>query len=149
MRGVGDVGRRDDSVRDEDLIDTAPVIMDGKTTVVFESLELKINERGEIILSPDKALRCPTLFMTDKGSEILIESVFHGRTEMRPLGQRPISSFRFGHQLNVTVTRDEPIKIVIINNGPEPTSIGASLVDTPEPGEPTKPSQKKDPKGKG
>ena len=55
-------------MRDEDLIDTAPVIMDGKTTVVFESLELKINERGEIILSPDKALRCPTLFMTERAA---------------------------------------------------------------------------------
>ena len=136
-------------MRDEDLIDTAPVIMNENTSVVFESLELKINERGEIILSPDKALRCPTLFMTDKGSEILIEAVFHGRTEIPRLGQRPISSFKFGHQLDVTVTKDEPIKIVITNNGPEPTSIGASLVDTPEPGEPAKPSQKKDPKGKG
>ena len=136
-------------MRDEDLIDTAPVIMNEKTSVVFESLELKINERGEIILSPDKALRCPTLFMTDKGSEILIESIFHGRTEIPRLGRRPISSFKFGRQLDVTVTKDEPIKIVITNNGPEPTSIGASLVDTPEPGEPAKPSQKKDPKGKG
>ena len=125
-------------MRDEDLTDTAPVIMGEKTSVVFESLELKINERGEIILSPDKALRCPTLFMTDRGSEILIEAVFHGRTEIRRLGQHPISSFRFGIQLDVTVTRDEPIKIVIINNGPEPTSIGASLVDTPEREESTK-----------
>ena len=120
-------------MKDEDLIDTAPVIMDGKTTVIFKSLELKINERREIVLSPDKALRCPTLFMSDRGSEILIEAVFHGRTEMRRLGKLPIIAFRFGRQLDVTVTEDEPIKIVITNNGPEPTSIGASLVDTPEP----------------
>jgi hypothetical protein len=125
-------------MRDENLIDTAPVIMDGKTTVIFESLELKINERGEIVLSPDKALRCPTLFMSDQGSEILIESVFHGSTEMSRLGRLPIIAFRFGLQLDVTVTEDEPIKIVIINNGPEPTSIGASLVDTPEREESTK-----------
>jgi hypothetical protein len=135
-------------MRDEDFVDTAPVIMNEKTSVVFESLELKINERGEIILAPDKALRCPTLFMTDKGSEILIETVFHGRTEIRRLGQRPISSFRFGHQLDVTVTKDEPIKIVIINNGPEPTSIGASLVDTPERDETPKSFQTATPKGK-
>jgi hypothetical protein len=119
-------------MRNEDLIDTAPVIMDEKTSVVFESLELKINERGEIILSPDKAQRCPTLFMTDKGSEILIEEILHGRTALPHLSQLPICAFRFGRQLDVTVTKDEPIKIVIINNGPEPTSIGASLVDTPK-----------------
>ena len=70
--------------------------------------------------------------MTDKGSEILIEEILHGRTALPHLSQLPICSFRFGRQLDVTVTKDEPIKIVIINNGPEPTSIGASLVDTPK-----------------
>ena len=56
-------------MKNEDLIDTAPVIMDDKTSVVFESLRLGINERGEIILAPDKPLRCPTLFMSDRGSD--------------------------------------------------------------------------------
>jgi hypothetical protein len=136
-------------VRDEDLIDTAPVILNDKTSVVFESLDLGINERGEIVLSPDKPLRRPTLFMTDKGSEILIEAIFHGRTEIQYLSRRPISVFRFGHQFEITVTKDEPIKIVIVNNGPEPTSIGASLVDTPSPNETKYHRRKEDLKGKG
>jgi hypothetical protein len=118
-------------MRDEDLIDTAPVILNDKTRVVFESLDLKVTERGEIVLTPDVALRRPTLFMTDKGSEITVEAVFHGRTEIAHLGQRPMGMYKFGHRLDVTVTGDEPIKIVVVNNGPEPTSVGASLVDTP------------------
>ena len=136
-------------MKNEDLIDTAPVIMDDKTSVVFESLRLGINERGEIILAPDKPLRCPTLFMSDRGSEITVESIFHGRTEIPGLGRRPISMFRFGHQLGITVTRDEPLKIVIVNNGPEPTSIGASLVDTPDREESSYHLRKEDLKGKG
>ena len=136
-------------MRDEDQIDTAPVILNEKTSVVFESLDLGVAERGEIVLSPDKPLRKPTLFMTDRGSEIMIETVFHGRTAIPYLGQRPVSVFRFGHQLEVTVTCDEPIKIVIVNNGPEPTNIGASLVDTPDPGVAKYHLRKDDLKGKG
>jgi hypothetical protein len=135
-------------MRDEDLIDTAPVILNERTSVVFESLDLGINERGEIVLSPDKALRCPTLFMTDRGSEITVEAVFHGHTEIPGLGRKPIGLFRFGHQFEITVTRDEPIKIVIVNNGPEPTNIGASLVDTPEPSETKYHLRKDDLKGR-
>jgi hypothetical protein len=119
-------------MKNEDLIDTAPVILDEKTRVAFESLDLKVAERGEIVLAPDAALRYPTLYMTDRGSEVIVEAVFHGRTEIQRLSQRPMGMYRFGLRLNVTVTKDEPIKIVVVNNGPEPTNVGASLVDTPD-----------------
>lgn len=135
-------------MRDEDLIDTAPVILDEKTRVTFESLDLKVAERGEIVLAPDVALRRPTLFMADRGSEIMVEAVFHGRTEISRLGQRPMGMYRFGHRLDVTVTRDEPIKIVIVNNGPEPTNVGASLVDTPDTDETKCHLRKEDLKGR-
>ena len=121
-------------MKNEDLIDTAPVILNEKTRVAFEAIDLKVAERGEIILSPDAALRYPTLYMTDRGSEVVVEAVFHGRTEIQHLSQRPMGMYRFGLRLNVTVTKDEPIKIVVVNNGPEPTNVGASLVDTPDPG---------------
>ena len=136
-------------MRDEDQIDTAPVILNEKTRVVFESLDLKVAERGEIVLAPDVALRKPTLFMVDKGSEIMVEAIFHGHTEISHLGQRPMGMYRFGHRLDVTVTRDEPIKIVVVNNGPEPTNVGASLVDTPSTDETRYHLRKEDLKGKG
>ena len=71
--------------RDEDKIDTAPVIMTDKTGVVFESLDLGVNERGEIVLSPDKPMRRPTLFMSCYGSEVLVERFICGN-EHRLLG---------------------------------------------------------------
>lgn len=117
--------------RDEDKIDTAPVIMTDKTGVVFESLDLGINERGEIVLSPDKPMRCPTLFMSCYGSEVLVEDICHGRTEIARRGHWPVEIFKMGHRLDVTVTKEEPIKIVIINLGPEKSNVGASLVATP------------------
>jgi hypothetical protein len=118
-------------MKDEDLIDTAPVVLTEKTCVAFEALDLGVNERGEIVLFPEHPMHSPTLFMSDKGSEILVEEIFHGRTPLPGLGQVPIGLFRFGQPLGVTVTEDMPIKIVIINHGPEPTNVGASLVDTP------------------
>jgi len=36
-----------------------------------------------------------------------------------------------GHQFDVMVTKEEPIKIVIINLGPERSNVGASLVANP------------------
>ena len=121
-------------MRDEDQIDTAPVIMTDKTSVVFESLELGPNERGEIVLAPARPLRRPALYMADrdKGGQIVVEAVFHGRTAIARLGQCQADMYRFGRRLDVVVTRDEPIKIVIINNGLTPANMGASLVDTPD-----------------
>jgi hypothetical protein len=135
-------------MKNEDLIDTAPVILNEKTRVVFGSLDLGINERGEIVLSPGSPLRHPTLFLSDKGSEVMVEAIFHGRAEISHLGRRPIGVFRFGHQLEIVVTKDEPIKIVVVNNGPEPSNIGASLVDTPGQGETTYHLRKDDLKGR-
>ena len=117
--------------RDEDKIDTAPVIMTDKTGIAFESLDLGINERGEIVLSPEKPMRCPTLFMSCYGSEVLVEDIYHGRTEIARQGHWPIELFKMGHRLDVTVTKEEPIKIVIINLGPERSNVGASLVANP------------------
>ena len=120
-------------MKNEDQIDTAPVILTEKTNVVFESLDLEPGERGEIVLSPDKPLRSPALFMADRNKEgtIVIEAIFHGQTAIARLGQCPVEKYRFGQKLDVVVTRDAPIKIVIINNSRKPANVGASLVDTP------------------
>ena len=108
------------------------MILNEKTSVAFESLDLGVNERGEIVLFPEKDMHAPTLFMSDRGSEIMVEAIYHGQTSLPRLGQMPIGLFRFGQPLGVTVTEDKPIKIVVVNQGPEPTSVGASLVDTPD-----------------
>jgi len=121
-------------MKDEDLIDTAPVIMSDKTNVIFESLDLEPGERGEIVLQPNNPLRRPTLYMADqnKKGQIVVEAIFHGQTAIARLGQCRADMYRFGRRLDVMVTKDEPIKIVIINNSLKAASIGASLVDTPE-----------------
>jgi|GEM_PF-1744571 hypothetical protein len=120
--------------RDEDKIITEPVIMSDKTDVEFGNVELDVNERGEIVLSPDKPMRRPTIFMSCQGSEVIVEDIMHGRIALPKRGPWPVELFRLGHQLEVTVTRDEPIKILLINLGPEHSSVGASLVATPPEG---------------
>lgn len=160
-------------MRDEDEIDTPPIIIDDKTTVVFESLELGPGERGEIVLLPDRPLRCPTLFVADqnknkrivmlpnqspccptlfvadqnKNGRIVIESIFHGQTAIAHLGQCRVDMYRLGQKLDMIIAKNEPIKIVLINNSSKMANIGASLVDTSE--DSTYRLGKEDLKGKG
>ena len=127
-------GEREIQVRvtqNEDKIDTAPVFMTDKTGVVFESLDLEINEKNEIVLAPDKPMRCPTLFMRCCSSEVVVEKIYHGRAAITRQEHWPVELFKMGHRFDVTVTKEEPIKIVIVNLGPEKSNVGASLVSNP------------------
>jgi hypothetical protein len=120
---------------DRDKIITEPVIVSDKADVEFGNIELDVNEQGEIVLSPDKPMRRPTIYMSCQGSEVIVEDIFHGRVALaKQLGSKgrwPVELFRMGHQLDVVVTKDEPIKILVVNLGPEHASVGASLVATP------------------
>lgn len=117
--------------RDEDKIVTEPVVVGIKPEVEFGNIELDANERGEILLTPAKPMRCPTIYMSCLGSEISIEDIFHGRTAIARRGHWPMELFRMGHRLDLTVTADEPIKLLVVNRGLEHSSVGASLVANP------------------
>ena len=117
--------------RDEDKIVTEPTVVGDKTAVEFGNIELDVNEQGEIVLAPDKAMRCPTVYMSCQGSEILVEDIFHGRTAIARNGHWPVELFKMGHRLDVTVTKDEPIKLLVVNRGPERSRVNASLVANP------------------
>jgi hypothetical protein len=86
---------------DEDKIITEPVIMSDKTDVEFGNIELDVNEQGEIVLSPDKPMHCPTIYMSCQGSEVIVEDIFHGRTAIAKQGHWPVELFRLGHRLDV------------------------------------------------
>jgi hypothetical protein len=118
-------------VKEQDLIDTSPVIMTDRVRVVFGQIDLPLNTRKEIVLSPDRPFGRPVLFMSDRGSEIVIESVFHGTIAIPQLTNCPVGMFRHGVHLDVVVSEESPLKIILINNGPEGTNVGASLVDSP------------------
>jgi hypothetical protein len=118
-------------VREQDLIDTAPVIMTDRVRVVFGQIDLPLNTRKEIVLSPDRPFGRPVLFMSDRGSEVVIESVFHGPIAIPQLTNCPAGMFRHGVHLDHIISSESPLRIVILNNGPEDTNVGASLVDSP------------------
>ena len=66
--------------------------------------------------------------MSPKSACIRIESIFHGRSDLLRSDGVSIEHFRLGEVLNITVTSDEPLKIVINNLGTQPTVVGASLI---------------------
>ena len=112
---------------------TAPVIMSDKTYVVFESVTLAPGERGEIVLCPDRPMRDPCVFMSERECEgVVVEEVLLGRTSVAKDGRWPVEVFRNGHQLDGVVTRETPLKVVVVNAGSSKVSVGASLVDSKE-----------------
>lgn len=117
-------------MKDQNDIDTAPVLMKENTQVTFESIELPPGDRAELVLSPERALRCPILFLssTNKDSTIVIEQIVHGRTAIFDRENITLEQLRFGKATGLTVTESEPIKIIVINTSPFKTTVGASLV---------------------
>jgi hypothetical protein len=119
----------------EDEIDTAPVIIKDNPRVTHESIDISPNERAEIILAPARAVRRPTLYMSNefKSCQVIVEQITHGRSPIVSRENQEIDYFRFGMKLDVTVTDSEPVKIVIVNVGNRRTSIGAYLVAHEDP----------------
>ena len=116
-----------------DAVRTAPVIMSDKTYVVFESVVLGPGERGEIVLVPDRPMRDPHIFMSERECEgVVVEEVVLGQTVVAKDGRWPVEVFKNGHQLDGAVTREAPLKVVVANTGNSKTSVGASLVDSKE-----------------
>lgn len=101
---------------------------DGDQQIVCESIEVAPEGRAELVLVPDVPVRKPRLFMSPKGANIKIESVFHGHSDLLKCDGIPLEHFRFGIELDITASHDEPVKIVFINQGNLPTLVGASLV---------------------
>ena len=109
---------------------TTPTVLSESTSVEFESIELDAGKRGEIVLCPSKAAMLnPTLYMSCQGGKIAIEDVYHDQITLP--GRWTPETLRMGFLLDVTVSREKPIKIVFTNLGPERANVGASLVATP------------------
>ena len=115
---------------DLDEEDTAPVLSRDSAYVVSEVLDIGPGERGELVLIPERPIRHPFLFMSNsmKGSRVIVEQVRHGNVELAGKSDQNISEFRLGSKLDLTVTSNEPIKIVVMNQGSLKTTVGASLV---------------------
>ena len=114
----------------QDEIDTAPVVMRDDTHVTFESIELSPGDRAELVLSPEKPVRSPVLFVssTQKDSTVIVEQILHGRTAIFEREGLTLEKLRFGKKVDLTITAEEPIVVVVANPSPLKTTVGASLV---------------------
>lgn len=124
------------SVKKQDEIDTAPVVMKDDTHVTFESIELLPGDRAELVLAPSRPVCRPVLFVssTQKDSAVVIEQISHGRSAIFEGENLNIENMRFGKQTEFIVTPSEPIIVLVSNPSPLKTTVGASLVtNTPPP----------------
>lgn len=117
-------------MKSQDEIDTAPVFFKDDSRVTFESIELSPGDRAELVLAPERPLRDPILFMsnTQKESTIAVEQILHGKTAIFEREKLTLDQLRYGKATGLTITENEPIKIIVINTSPFKTTVGASLV---------------------
>jgi hypothetical protein len=117
-------------VKKQDDIVTEPVVVKDDLNVTFESVELAPGDRAQLILSPERPLRFPILFMSNaqKESTVAVEQIMHGRTAIFENEHVTLEQLRFGIPTSLMVTESEPIKIVVVNTSPLKTTVGASLV---------------------
>lgn len=101
--------------------------------MIKESLKLGPKERGEIVFEAHRPIREPILHVRCRGGEVIVEEILHGRASvMDQVGgsSLPIEFFRNGIRFEVTITREEPIKLIVINSKDEPSLVTASLTET-------------------
>ncbi len=107
---------------------TAPVLTGSRLHAEYEELALAVGERGEIVVVPESPMDRPVLSLQTRGSEVLVEDLYSGGRAVARHGHWPAECLRDGVQLEVSVSRELPLKVVLFNAGPEPTVVGASLV---------------------
>jgi hypothetical protein len=102
---------------DQDQVDTEELYGTNITRIVHESIDLNPGEHGEIVLIPDEDLHFPTLYCSAYKSHdrMIVEEIIHGQAVLYN-GPWPISSLKTGVKLVVTVTKNEPIKVLVRNN---------------------------------
>ncbi len=111
----------------EDDVQTAPIACGSHLHVEQEILEIDVLESGEIVFCPDVALVRPVLKIWCRGSEVLVQDIFSGDRALARHGHWPVECFRDGHQLETSVSRELPLKIIVFNEGPEKTVVSSSL----------------------
>jgi hypothetical protein len=113
----------------QDDIDTAPVIFRDGTRVEFQATTAIPGERVELVLEPSSEMKDPTLFMSlhPRDDQVVVENIACGPITI-VAQESAAENYRFGRRLDATVSKQEPIKILISNRGSSGVKIGASLV---------------------
>ena len=116
-------------MRNQDDIDTSPVIFQRGTRVEFQSTLASPGECVELVLEPSAEMRDPTLFMSldPRDDQVVVESIACGPITI-VAQESAAENYRFGRRIEATVSMHEPIKILVSNRGSSGVKIGASLV---------------------
>jgi hypothetical protein len=111
--------------RDEDEVDTVPIIPRERRRELYRYLEIKVNEEKQITFEPLSSVRGAILHLQEDGSEVVIEEVwFEGRKSPLPWLTR---DFHRGMLLEGEISRDLPLRIKLLNLGPETARVWSTL----------------------
>ena len=115
-------------MKSQDEIDTEPLLPRGSEKVVYQVSPMEPGDRVEIELRPQSPLANPLLVLSCRPwVEIMVEQIARGGVVITDRPQ-PILDYKFGGAIDELVTRDEPLRILLVNNSTQSVMIGASLV---------------------
>jgi hypothetical protein len=110
---------------------TPEVVRRSGTRAEYQDADVGPGERAEVVVDPSTPLRDPVLFLaTDPGHagpKIEVEAIYHGQVAV-VCGRDTADQYRNGIKLHLTVTRTEPIRVVVSSDCQVPTRVGVSLV---------------------
>ncbi|HVN30865.1 MAG TPA: hypothetical protein VMT45_02665 [Thermoanaerobaculaceae bacterium] len=120
--------RRDD--------DTPEVVTKDGTRAEYQDADVEPGERAEIVVEPASPMRDPTLYLStdprDAAIRVEVETVYHGQVAVLS-SHDTADRFRHGMRLHLTVTRTEPVRVVVSSD--VPARVGVSLVVDERPNE--------------
>lgn len=110
--------------------DTVPVVAWKEVQVVVPEVMLGVDERTEVVVEVETPARHPTLTLVASSDLVLVESVLCGQicVDKTPRRARDYSK---GFLVIDTVTPDKPLKVVLVNAGSSPATVGATLTARP------------------
>lgn len=116
-------------MRDQDDVDTAPIIPRDGARTEFSSVLVQPGELAEIVLEPADPMRDPVLFTSanPRDGAVTIERVEHGG-ELVLAGSVPVDRYSHGLPLRLVVAREQPIAIHVASQDMRAVRVGASLV---------------------
>lgn len=120
--------RRDD--------DTPRVVPKDGTRAEYQDADVEPGERAEIVVEPASPMRDPTLYLSTDPEHaairVEVETVYHGQVAVLT-GRDTADRYRGGIKLHLTVTRTEPVRVLVSSD--VAARVGVSLVVDERPNE--------------
>lgn len=119
------------TIDDNENLKTPSVVPKDGTRAAYQDADVSPGDRTEIVVEPDQPMRDPVIYLStdpkNAAIRIEVEAVYHGQVAVLT-GRDSADRYRYGMKLHLTVTRVEPIKVLVSSRYEHSARVGVSLV---------------------